>query len=201
MPVGDWTRRVSNAVRGLRRHRTCWIRGPYTSPFSIAHDFSQLVLFASGIGITPSLGVLGQYRGAKRVKFLIWITRSEAMLKFFAPLICDAQMAMVYYTGKTKLSPSDVKRIESKGNIFVHQGRPDLIDCFSRTIIAFEDAARAPNLKQTDQNQVTRVQDVPAKLRATWCALYCGGSKQIQNELAGAARKFGVGWQAELFDW
>jgi hypothetical protein len=43
MPAGDWTRRVSSAVRefGSRRHRSCWIRGPYTSPFTIAHDFSQ----------------------------------------------------------------------------------------------------------------------------------------------------------------
>ena len=84
--AGDWTTRVAEAVKeqeGVRRNRTCWIRGPYSSPFSIASDFSQLVLFASGIGITPSLGVLGRYRGNRfggfRVKFLVWATRSAAI--------------------------------------------------------------------------------------------------------------------------
>ena len=153
MPVGDWTRRVSAVLRDqqTRRHRTCWVRGPFTSPFSVAHEFSQLVLFASGIGIvrhstartrdwssmqaspfllarscpawlpnfcalrassragcgavdlwsgqTPSLGVLGQYRGKRRVTFLVWMTRSATMLKFFAPLLADAQVATIYYTG------------------------------------------------------------------------------------------------------
>jgi hypothetical protein len=196
MPAGDWTKRVSSAVKqlGSRRHRSCWIRGPYTSPFTIAHDFSQLLLFASGIGITPSLGVLGQYHGAKRVKFLIWCTRSASMLKFFAPLISDAQVATVYFTGKPKLTEAEVESIESKGNIFVHQRRPNLVECFSRTIVAFESAARG-------EEDVTDVNDIDAKLRATWCGLYCGGSPVIQNKLAKAARKFGVGWQAELFDW
>ena len=196
MPAGDWTRSLSEELKGgVRRHRSCWIRGPYTSPFTIAHDFSQLLLFASGIGITPSLGVLGQYRGAKRVKFLIWVTRSASMLKFFAPLICDAQVATVYYTGKPALTEAEVDSIErvGKGKIFIHQRRPKLVECFARTIIAFESAARGQD--------ATEVEDIDSKMRASWCALYCGGSKRIETELSKAARKFGVGWQAELFDW
>ena len=76
----------------------------------------------------------------------------------------------------------------------VHQRRPNLVECFERTIVAFESAALG-------NEDVTQVDDIDAKLRATWCGLYCGGSQKIQNELAKAARKFGVGWQAELFDW
>ena len=196
MPAGDWTKRVSKAVLelGSRRHRSCWIRGPYTSPFTIAHDFSQLILFASGIGITPSLGVLGQYSGRRRVKFLIWATRSPSMLKFFAPLIGDAQVTTVYYTGKIHLSDAEIAEIQSHGQIFVHQRRPNLVECFERTIVAFESAALG-------DDRVTQASQIDAKIRATWCALYCGGSPAIQNELTKAARKFGVGWQAELFDW
>ena len=71
MPAGDWTKELSAAIKsrdGAKRHRACWIRGPYPSPFAIAADFSQLILFASGIGITPALAVMGQYRGNARIK-------------------------------------------------------------------------------------------------------------------------------------
>ena len=139
--------------------------------------------------------MLGQYRGAKRVKFIIWVTRSAPMLKFFAPLLSDAQVATVYYTGQPKLSTDELQAITaSRGNIFIHQRRPQLASCFARTIIAFESAA-------SGVASATTVEDVDPSLRASWCGLYCGGSKRIQDELAKAARKWGVGWQAELFDW
>ena len=92
MPAGDWTRRLSEAIQsrdGAARHRACWVRGPYPSPFAIAADFSQLILFASGIGITPALAVMGQYRGNARIKVrpaaqrrtaLLWKPCSEALL-------------------------------------------------------------------------------------------------------------------------
>ena len=198
MPVGDWTRRVSEAVKdqALRRHRTCWIRGPYSSPFAIAHDFSQLILFASGIGITPALGVLGHYKGAKRIKFVVWMTRSASMLKFFAPLLADSHFVYIYFTGKPKLTSAELTEINAAvggKKIFVHQQRPNLEDVFKRIIVAFEGVAAGRSLE--------RVEDIDPALRDSWCGLYCGGSHNIQNMLAGAARKWGVGWQAELFDW
>ena len=219
MPAGDWTMRVAAAVKeqeGVRRNRTCWIRGPYSSPFSIASDFSQLVLFASGIGITPSLGVLGRYRGNRfggfRVKFLVWATRSAAMLKFFAPLLSDAQVATVYYTGKPRLTDAEKKAIEAHGmvdgvqKIFVHQRRPNLVEVFARTIKAFEGVAEASQSARGDSarggvNPVRSVEEIDPALRATWAGLYCGGSKKIENMLETAAKEWGVGWQAELFDW
>ena len=196
MPAGDWTKRLSESIkdRRLRRHRTVWIRGPFVSPFASASDFSQLVLFASGIGITPSLGILGQYRGAKRIKFLIWCTRSAAMLKFFAPLLADAHVATCYYTGKQKLTEEDIAAIKVHGNINIHQRRPRLVECFARTILAFESVARG-------LTNVSKMDDVDASLRASWCGLYCGGSLAIENQLGRAAKKWGVGWQVERFDW
>ena len=77
--------------------------------------------------------------------------------------------------------------------IFVHQQRPNLEDVFKRIIVAFEGVAAGRSLE--------RVEDIDPALRDSWCGLYCGGSHNIQNMLAGAARKWGVGWQAELFDW
>merc|ERR1712232_491415 len=101
MPVGDWTRVLSSAIESRpRQRRACFVRGPYVSPYLVAKDFSQLLLFASGIGITPAMGVLGQYSGTQRLKFLVWSTRSIPMLKFFTPLLQDAHLSMVFYTGK-----------------------------------------------------------------------------------------------------
>ena len=69
-----------------------------------------------------------------------------------------------------------------------------LVECFSRTIIAFEGVA-------SSQAPTTNVEEIHPALRASWCGLYCGGSFKIQAQLHSAAKKWGVGWQAELFDW
>ena len=119
------------------------------------------------------------------------------MLKFFAPLIADAQLATVYYTGKPKLTDAEVAAIAARGNIFVHQRRPNLVECFGRTIVGFENVAAGSR----DEAAAKTVEEVEPALRASWCGLYCGGSKAIEKQLEKAARKWGVGWQAELFDW
>ena len=51
-PMGDWTRALSRTLRSNRSTRSCWVRGPYTSPFAIAGSYGQIILVASGIGIT-----------------------------------------------------------------------------------------------------------------------------------------------------
>jgi hypothetical protein len=35
----------------------------------------------------------------------------------------------------------------------------------------------------------------------SWCALYCGGSHKIKNQLRDSAKKSAIGWESELFDW
>eukprot|EP00554_Chaetoceros_debilis_P010517 CAMPEP_0194110562 /NCGR_PEP_ID=MMETSP0150-20130528/9789_1 /TAXON_ID=122233 /ORGANISM="Chaetoceros debilis, Strain MM31A-1" /LENGTH=483 /DNA_ID=CAMNT_0038799779 /DNA_START=508 /DNA_END=1956 /DNA_ORIENTATION=+ len=72
VPAGDWTNEVYNEVSSRTQLRSCWVRGPYVSPYSVAGDFSNLVLVATGIGITPALGVIGQYKGLSRLKTLVW---------------------------------------------------------------------------------------------------------------------------------
>lgn len=202
MPAGDWTKSLSEAVKnrgGAARNRSCWVRGPYPSPFAIAADFSQLVLFASGIGITPALAVMGQYRGNDRMKFMVWATRSPHMLKFFAPLLSDAQVATVYYTGKEKLTPAQINQIRSScdGNLFIHQKRPEWDKVLGKHILTFENSAAQGSHKQL----CDRVEDLPPQVRGSWCGLYCGGSTMIRDKLAASAKQYGIGWQVELFDW
>lgn len=194
-PVGDWSNNLMQELEDQQQKRACWVRGPYTSPYSVASNFSHLVLTATGIGITPALGVLGQYPGLSRTKILVWSVRDKSMLKFFAPLITDSHLAVVYYTGSEKLSNKEVIKICSHGNIFLQQSRPK--DGFSGTVesvvIEFENHINLSAAETLREIQMVR--------KAAWCVLYCGGSKGIKNELKEFSKRNGVGFEAELFNW
>ena len=194
-PVGDWSKNLMKEVEDQRQLRACWVRGPYTSPYHVAQSFSHLVLTATGIGITPALGVMGQYPGFSRTKLLIWSTRDKNMLKFFAPLITDSHLAAIYYTGKEKLSDEEVFKISSYGNIFLQQSRPK--DGFGGVaesiIVEFENHI---NLSSVDC-----IKEIDSRKKAAWCVLYCGGSKRIRDELKDFSKGNGLGFESELFLW
>ena len=47
--AGDWSRALSSAVQENEAvTRSCWVRGPFTSPYSISSAYSNLLLIASG---------------------------------------------------------------------------------------------------------------------------------------------------------
>jgi hypothetical protein len=193
-PVGDWSKGLIEDLKHQKQLRACWVRGPYTSPYFVAQDFSHLILTASGIGITPALGVMGQYPGFSRTKILIWSTRDANMLKFFAPLIKDAHLAVVFYTGKNKLSSNEVDNICSYGNIFIQQSRPaSLPGTIESIILEFENHIYSSSAKS--MSEIERIK------RAAWCVLYCGGSTMIRDDLHNFAKENKVGFNSELFDW
>ena len=165
MPAGDWTRALSRAVEKRLQRRACWVCGPFVSPYAAAKDFSQLLLFASGIGITPALGVMGQYPESTRMKFLIWSTRSAPLLKFFAPLLGDAQLCLVFYTGKPKLSKAELVTIESHGHIIISQQRPDLEQLLEQVVRGYE-KNEAGISRASDLNLAT----LDRHTMASWCA-------------------------------
>ncbi len=47
-PVGDWSRRLNEQVMQRTHLSSCWVRGPYTSPYHVGNSFSHLVLTATG---------------------------------------------------------------------------------------------------------------------------------------------------------
>ena len=47
-PVGNWSRRLNVEVSEGANLSSCWVRGPFTSPFSVGNSFSHLVLTATG---------------------------------------------------------------------------------------------------------------------------------------------------------
>ena len=129
---------------------------------------------ASGIGITPALGVMGQYPGFSRTKILMWSTRDLDMLKFFAPLLNDAHFAIIFYTGKTKLSASDITEFDLYGNIYIQIGRPKkpngldvIISC---VIVKLEHIFDPFGEKRS-------LEDLELLRKQAWCVLYCGGAK------------------------
>jgi hypothetical protein len=193
-PIGDWSKGLIQDLKQQKQLRACWVRGPYTSPYFVAQEFSHLILVASGIGITPALGVMGQYPGFSRTKILVWSTRDVNMLKFFAPLIQDAHLAIVFYTGKNKLSHEEITNICSYGNIFIQQLRPTSLPEIIQTIIVeFENYLHG--------SFAASMSDIERTRRAAWCILYCGGAIMIRDDLQDFAKETKVGFNSELFDW
>ena len=196
-PVGDWSKGLLSQVQGRKELRSCWVRGPFLSPYFVVHDYNHLVLTASGIGITPALGVMGQFVDHSRTKILVWSTRSKAMLQFFAPLLKDAHLAVVFYTNKKDLlTAQEEAKIRSHGNIFIQSSRPaSLKDTIASIITTFENELNemGPSVRSLSK--------VDPSHRAAWCVLYCGGSEAMKNELHTFTKEKGLGWECEVFDW
>ena len=67
---GDWTKALHDVVK-VPTTRPVFVAGPYASPFATALNYDNLILVASGIGITPALSIMRNPKGTKRVN-LIW---------------------------------------------------------------------------------------------------------------------------------
>lgn len=194
VPAGDWTKNVYKEVSERKQLRSCWVRGPFVSPYSIANNFSNLVLIATGIGITPALGVIGQYRGASRFKTLIWSTRCPQMLKFFAPLIKDCNLAIIYYTGKEILTDKEIIKLMSYGNIFIQRSRPDSLTKSTSTVITTTESLQS-------HEKYSSLDSLPVKTKKHWCLFYCGGSVGICEMFKTFSKENNINFEYELFDW
>ena len=198
-PNGDWSNEVVSSVQNQKHLRECWVSGPYTSPFSVARQYSNLLLVATGIGITPSLGVMGAYPGFTRKKILLWSTRDKNHLRFFAPLLNDAHLALVFYTGEEKLSPDEDSFLRTFGNIFIQQTRPkSLLDIVACVITQMENEGVDENVSCVGMQHLD---DIDVNRKSSWCVFYCGGSVAIRDDLSTFTQKHNFGWKHEMFDW
>mmetsp|Transcript_14752 Transcript_14752/g.18583 ORF Transcript_14752/g.18583 Transcript_14752/m.18583 type:complete len:628 (-) Transcript_14752:69-1952(-) len=102
---GDWTTDVSKATQ-KDTVRTCWIQGPFISPYNDAPGYDNLIVVASGIGITPGISVVRNLKDTRRV-CLIWMVRDPAMLEFFLEKYDLGRNGwnLIFYTGTAPLSP------------------------------------------------------------------------------------------------
>ena len=87
-----------------------------------ALDFENIVLVASGIGITPALSCLQQYKAERRI-MLVWMCRDPTLIEFFLEIMkFDDAMILIYYTGKQTIKfPASICQ-----NVKILSGRPDV---------------------------------------------------------------------------
>jgi len=101
---GDWTEQLfDETVQETRR--PVWVQGPFASPFSTATDFDNLILVATGIGITPALAVMHDLRAERRIN-LIWLTRDASMVQFYldSAKFCNNAWTFIFHTGSRELN-------------------------------------------------------------------------------------------------
>ena len=155
---------------------------------------------ASNIGITPALGVIGQYPGSSKNKVIVWMCRSKSLIKFFTPLFKDAHLTIIYYTGRDELSPTELKHIYMYGNIFIQQSRPEsLVESIACIIVHYERKFASDKECSTYELKINTMNDLSDKNRSEWVLLYCGGVRCIKKDLSKFAKKTGIYFQTEMF--
>ena len=137
---GDWTRRLHEVVQRPTR-RPVWISGPFASPYATAAEYDNLVLVASGIGITPAMSIITTYRDTRRVN-LIWACRDASLLEFYLDKCTfdDQGWTLIYYTGKRKLHLPHALA----PTVLIFHGRPNLLRTIRQIIGGVETAEGLP---------------------------------------------------------
>ena len=141
--IGDWTKTV-HTMLARPSNRPGWIYGPFPSEFSDAHNFDNLCVAATGIGITPVVSALVTLRQTRRVN-VIWMVRDAELVEFYLESRCFAENAftLIFYTGKPELLR--IKRAWVTPWIKIISGRPRLGDIVPAIIRAAEDGAPLPD--------------------------------------------------------
>ena len=123
---GDWTEKVHQSLQDRNTVRPVWISGPFPSPYNNAVQYDNMVLVASGIGITPALSAIEAYKDSRRVN-LVWATRDAAMLVFFLQnaKLDHKGFNLVFYTGKDPL-PDTIENFNVNANLQIIKERPNL---------------------------------------------------------------------------
>ena len=147
---GDWTKKLHESVERPTR-RPAWISGPFASPYATAVEYDNLILVASGIGITPAMSIVTTYKATRRVN-LIWACRDASLLEFYLDKCSfDRQgWTCIYYTGKRKLRLPHALQ----ANVLVFNGRPELQRTIREMIIGVENGLGLPEDLLHDAEEV-----------------------------------------------
>ena len=112
-------------------------------------------------------------------------------------------MALVFYTGKDKLTQVELQNLKAHGNIYVQQSRPKSIEeTLSQIITQVENTSNSSRKNSKGWKLPAQTdKEIDALARKAWCVMYCGGSTMIKDKLKTFAKDTGTGFQSELFDW
>eukprot|EP00322_Chrysochromulina_rotalis_P013360 CAMPEP_0115850806 /NCGR_PEP_ID=MMETSP0287-20121206/12155_1 /TAXON_ID=412157 /ORGANISM="Chrysochromulina rotalis, Strain UIO044" /LENGTH=729 /DNA_ID=CAMNT_0003304817 /DNA_START=333 /DNA_END=2522 /DNA_ORIENTATION=- len=134
---GDWTEAL-HAMIDRPTALPCWISGPFASPYSSAFNYANIVLVASGIGITPALSLITWHRESERRTNLVWCCRDASLLEFY---LADSKTyfskrawTLIFYTGKRKFAlPAHLPP-----TVLLFTGRPNFEKVIGELIFGIE---------------------------------------------------------------
>jgi len=141
--IGDWTKKTHGILQ-RDTQRPAWIQGPFPSPFNNADSYDNMILVASGIGITPALSVIQSQYQFKKIN-LIWMVQDIELLRFFLKRarFDDDGWNLIFYTGKESLDQSSLDIIAS-ADICIICGRPELPQLIPNLVYCLESKRGLP---------------------------------------------------------
>lgn len=123
--LGDWTKSLHDTL-AKPSSRPGWIYGPFPSPFSGAIGKDNLIAVASGIGITPTIGIIAQLSASRKVN-VIWMSRDADLIEYYTANVGfdDDAWTIIFYTGKRALF-LDEATFKRNPRLLLIKGRPAL---------------------------------------------------------------------------
>lgn len=159
---GDWTKKLHDLIH-VPCYKSLYVLGPYLSEFSDkAVTTSNAIAVASGIGITPTLSLMLNYAGKKRIN-IIWMCRDAGLVEYILHKVNIEEItknsyAFIYYTGKRELAlPKNLPV-----NLFVFNTRPKLEESIAGIITSIQSGDALP--EELYESQV-KIANVPFKKR------------------------------------
>jgi len=141
---GDWTKELHNKIK-VPSFKSLYVQGPYLSEFSDkAVTTSNAIAVASGIGITPTLSLMLNYAGKKRVN-IIWMCREAGLVEYILhkvdiEALTKNSYAFIYYTGKRELAlPKNLPV-----NLFIFTSRPRLEETITSIVTSIHSGEDLP---------------------------------------------------------
>jgi hypothetical protein len=141
---GDWTKAMHEKIK-VPCFRPLYVLGPYKSQFSdTAITTSNAIAVASGIGITPTLSLVLNYAGKKRIN-VVWMCRDPGLVehilhKVDIAAITVKSFAFIFYTGKRELALPKTLPV----NVFIFKSRPHLEHTLTGIITAIHSGEGLP---------------------------------------------------------
>lgn len=137
---GDWTTELHASVQQPTT-RPVWIAGPFASPYATAIKYDNLIVVASGIGITPAMSIITTHKETRRIN-LVWSCREPSLLEFYLQNceFDDDAWTLIFYTGKRKLKLD----FPLPKSVLIMNGRPVMEKTVMEIVTGIESGAGLP---------------------------------------------------------
>ncbi|KAK3237620.1 hypothetical protein CYMTET_52321 [Cymbomonas tetramitiformis] len=121
-----------------------WIYGPFPSPFSGATSRPNLMAVASGIGVTPTLGIISELAETHNVN-VVWMCRDHDLIEYFIRSVQfdNDAWSIIFYTGKIPLL-LDEDHFLRNPRLLIVEGRPALREDILSIMAAVENDSLLP---------------------------------------------------------